>query len=594
MYEYIRYTELNKCRAIFINIDLILVVSKVNLLSCHMSEKYHYYTITAALPYANGPLHIGHLAGVYIPADIFVRYLRRKGKDVIFICGSDEHGVPITLRAKKEGISPQEVVDKYHFLIKECFEKFNISFDHYSRTSSSIHHKTASDFFKKLYDRGLLIEEVSKQYYDEKEGQFLADRYILGICPHCKNANAYGDQCEKCGISLSPNELIHPRSALSGNSPILKDTHQWYLPLASYEAFLKQWILKKEWKTNVYSQSKSWIEGGLKPRSITRDLNWGIPVPIKEVENKVLYVWFDAPIGYISSTIEWAKNNKKNWKNYWKNKYTSLINFIGKDNIVFHCIIFPVMLKAHGDYILPKYIHANEFLNLENKKISTSRNWAVWLHEYLEEFPNQQDVLRYVLTTKMPENKDNNFSWKDFQIHNNSELVGILGNFIHRTNVLTRKYFCGKVPYPSTFREKDRKVLKNLLLFPDNIGSLIEKYHFREALNEFMKIARMGNKYLTEEAPWKIHEHDPTRSKTILYVSLQISGMLAQLSEPFLPHTSEKMMKILRMKPLPWKILKEKELLSPNEPLGESSIFLFEKIKKPMIDEQLKKYNLKW
>jgi len=549
---------------------------------CKLSEKYHYYTITAALPYANGPLHIGHLAGVYIPADIYVRFLRRKGKDVIFICGSDEHGVPIILRAKKENLSTQEVVDKYYFLISECFKKFNISFDHFSRTSSSKHHKTVSDFFKHLYNRGHLIDEVSKQYYDEKEGQFLADRYILGKCPHSKNTNAYGDQCEKCGICLSTNELIDPRSALSGSSPIIKETHHWFLPLSSYEAFIKQYILKKGWKSNVYNQTQSWIYRGLKPRSITRDLNWGIPVPIKEGENKVLYVWFDAPIGYISSSIEWAINHKTNWKNFWKNKYTSLINFIGKDNIVFHCIIFPVMLKSHGDYIIPINIYSNEFLNIDNKKISTSINWAVWLHEYLEEFPNQQDVLRYILITKMPQNKDNNFNWGDYQIHNNSELVGILGNFIHRTIVLTKKYFSGKIPSPSTFRDKDRKVLKNLILFPVNIGFLIEKYHFREALIEFMKIPRLGNKYISEEAPWKIHKHNSMRSKTILYVSLQISGMLAQISEPFLPRTSEKIMKIFRMKPLPWKRLKNKELLCPNESLGEYSILLFDKIKKPM------------
>jgi methionyl-tRNA synthetase len=542
-----------------------------------MSEKFHYYTITAALPYANGPIHIGHLAGVYIPADIYVRYIRRKGKVVIFICGSDEHGVPITLRAKKENISTQKIVDKYHFLMKECLEKFNISFDHFSRTSSSIHHKTVSDFFNHLYDRGILIEEISKQYYDEKEGQFLADRYILGICPHCKSKNAFGDQCEKCGISLSPNDLRDPRSALSGNSPILKETHHWFLPLFRYEAFLKQYIIKNKWKTNVYSQSKSWIEIGLNPRSITRDIKWGIPVPNKYVENKVLYVWFDAPIGYISSTIEWSINIKNNWKNYWKNNYTNLINFIGKDNIVFHCIIFPVMLNVYGDYIIPINIHANEFLNLENKKISTSRNWAVWLHEYLKEFPNQQDILRYVLINKMPENKDNNFTWKDFQIHNNSELVGILGNFIHRTVIFTIKSFCGIVPSPSTLRDKDKKILNNLLLFPDNIGSLIEKYHFREALSELMKIARMGNKYLTEEAPWKIHRQNSTRSRTILYVSLQISGMLAQLSEPFLPKTSERMMKILKIKTLPWRLLKKKELLWPNKPLDEYNILLFNK-----------------
>lgn len=544
-----------------------------------MSEKYHYYIITAALPYANGPLHIGHVSGVYIPADIYVRYLRRKGKKVIFICGSDEHGVPITIRAKKEGLTMQELVDKYHFHIKECFEKFNISFDHFFRTSSSIHHKTVSDFFKHLYIKGLLNQEISKQFYDEKEGQFLADRYILGTCPVCKNTNAFGDQCEKCGRSLSPNELIYPRSALTGNSPIFKETHHWFLPLPIYEVFIKKFLIKKYWKLNVYSQYQSWIEGGLKTRSITRDIGWGVPVPIKDIENKVLYVWFDAPIGYISSTISLGKlkNHKSKWKNYWKNKYTSLINFIGKDNIVFHCIIFPVMLKAHGDYIMPINIHSNEFLNIENKKISTSREWAIWVHEYIEEYPEEQDVLRYVLITRMPETKDNNFSWKDYKIHNNSELVGILGNFIHRTLVFTKKTFYGRVPSPSTLKEKDRKVLNSLLLFPDNIGSLIEKYHFREALNELMKIARLGNKYLAEEAPWKINSL--MRSKTILYVALQIAGLLAQISEPFLPRTSEKIMKIFRIKAVCWKRLKNKELLCPNEPLGEYNILLFDKKK---------------
>lgn len=545
----------------------------------YMSEKYHYYTITAALPYANGPLHIGHVSGVYIPSDIYVRYLRRKGKNVIFICGSDEHGVPITIRAKKEGLTMQELVDKYHFFIKECFEKFNISFDYFFRTSSSIHHKTVSDFFKNLCVKGFLKQKVSKQYYDDKEGKFLADRYILGNCPLCGNTNAFGDQCEKCGISLSPNELIKPRSAVTGNSPIIRETHHWFLPLPIYEVFIALFFIKKHWKINVYRQSKSWVEIGLKTRSITRDISWGIPLPIKFIENKVLYVWFDAPIGYISSTIALASksNYKTNWKKYWKNKYTFLINFIGKDNIVFHCIIFPIMLKAHGDYIMPINIHSNEFLNIENKKISTSIEWAIWLHKYMEDFPEQQDVLRYVLITRMPENKDTNFSWKDYQVHNNSELVGILGNFMHRTIVFTKKFFYGRVPSPSTFKEKDKKVINNLLLFPDNIGYLIERHHFREALNEFMKIARLGNKYLSEEAPWITNKL--MRSKTILYVALQAAGMLAQLSEPFLPRTFEKMIKILRIKALPWKLLKNKELLCPNEPLGEYSILLFDKKK---------------
>lgn len=557
-----------------------------------MPEKYNYYTITAALPYSNGPLHIGHLAGVYLPADIYVRFLRRNDKNVIFICGSDEYGVPITIRAKKENITAQEVIDKYNCLSKTCFEEFNISFDYFSRTSSSIHHKTVSDFFKQLYNKNLLIEEISKQYYDEKERQFLADRYILGICPFCTAKNAFGDQCERCGISLSPSELVCPRSVLSGFYPILKETHHWFLPLPIYVTYINKYILKKKLKHNVYSQSKSWLSRGLKPRSITRDINWGVPVPIKKVENKVLYVWFDAPIGYISSSIEWARaiNHKKNWKSFWKNKYSSLINFIGKDNIVFHCIIFPVMLKIHGDYVSPINIHANEFLNIYNKKISTSINWAVWLHEYLKELPNQQDVLRYILITKMPENKDNNFNWKDYQIHNNSELVGILGNFIHRILSLTKKNFSAKVPSPSTFKEKDRKVLKTIILFPDNIGSLIEKYHFREALNELIKIARIGNKYITEEAPWKIHEYNYTRSKTILYVAFQISGMLTQLVEPFLPRTSEKIMKMLRIQAIPWNLLRNKELICPYKQIAECSIVLFDKIKNNMIEEQLKKY----
>lgn len=554
-----------------------------------MSEKYHFYTITAALPYTNGPLHIGHLAGVYITVDIYVRYLRRNGKYVLFICGSDEHGAPITLRSKKEGLNVQNVVDKYNFLIKECLRKFNISFDYFSRTSSSIHHKTVSDLFNNIYDKGQLILEISKQFYDEKEGQFLADRYILGICPFCNNSKAFGDQCEKCGISLNPKDLILPMSVFSGLPPILKETQHWVLPLTNYEAFIKQCFIKKDWKTNVYSQSQSLIEGGLKSRSITRDLNWGIPISIKKVENKVLYVWFDAPIGYISSTIEWSINNKTNWKNYWKNKYSSLINFIGKDNIVFHCIIFPVILKIHGFFIMPIKISANEYLNIENKKISTSINWAVWLHEYLEEYPNKQDILRFVLINKMPEKKDNNFIWKDYQLHHNSELVGKLGNFIHRILVLTKKFFCGFAPSPSTLIFTDRKVLKNLLLLIDNIGSLIEKFHFREALNELMKIASLGNKYLTEEAPWKIYEHNYTRSKTILYVLLQISVIIAQLSEPFLPITYEKMMKMVRMNPFTWNSLKNKELLCPNESVCNCSILLFDKIKTPIIDEQLKK-----
>lgn len=556
-----------------------------------MNHQAKRYTLTAALPYANGPLHIGHLAGVYIPADIFARYLRSKKKEVVFICGSDEHGVPVTLRAKKEGISPQEVVDKYHSIIKESLEKFGISFDHYSRTSSKTHYKVASDFFKTLYQKNVFIEEVSQQYYDEKASEFLADRYILGTCPSCQNPNAYGDQCEKCGSTLSPKELIEPRSALSGDRPILKSTKHWYLPLDRYEDFLKQWILKEhktDWKTNVYGQSKSWIEEGLKARAVTRDLKWGIPVPVQGAEGKVLYVWFDAPIGYISSTIEWAERQGKNWESYWKDKESSLIHFIGKDNIVFHSIIFPVMLKAHGEYILPQNIPANEFLNLENEKISTSRNWAVWLHEYLEDFPNQQDVLRYVLTANMPENKDNNFSWKDFQTHNNSELVGILGNFINRINVLTKKYFFKKVPVPASFNQKDQELIKKLREFPDRIGKSIEQYRFREALSELMKIARIGNKYLADEMPWKTHDESPERTSTVMYVSLQIAGMLTHLSEPFLPKVSEKLVKMFKLSAVPWDELQDLELLKPGHLLGETEL-LFEKIENSVIDKQRKK-----
>ena len=549
------------------------------------------YTVTAALPYANGPVHIGHLAGVYIPADIFVRYLRSKKKDVIFICGSDEHGVPITLRAKKEGVSPQKVVDKYHFMIKESFEKFGISFDHYSRTSSSTHYRTASNFFKKLYQEKIFIEEISQQYYDKKTSKFLSDRYILGTCPSCQYINAYGDQCEKCGNILSPKELINPRSMLSGSQPILKDTKHWYLPLNRYEDFLKQWILmdhKTDWKTNVYGQAKSWLDEGLKPRAVTRDMEWGIPVPVKGAEGKVLYVWFDAPIGYISSTIEWAEIQGKNWEPYWKDRDTELIHFIGKDNIVFHCVIFPIMLKAHGDYILPKNIPANEFLNLENEKISTSKNWAVWLHDYLEDFPDQEDILRYILTANIPENKDNNFRWKDFQRRNNSELVGILGNFVNRISVLTEKYFSKRVPIPEIFTEYDHQKLQELKKFPERIGSLIETYRFREALIEFMKIPRMGNKYLADQTPWKTHDKDPDRTSTVIYISLQIAGMLTHMSRPLLPKTYERLMRMFRIYPISWDKLQDIELLKPKHLLGKIDL-LFNKIEDSSIDRQRKK-----
>lgn len=556
-----------------------------------MRKKIQRYTVTAALPYANGPVHIGHLAGVYVPADIFVRYFRRKGKDVIFICSSDEHGVPITIRAQKEGISPQEAVDKYHFMIKEHFEKFGISFDNYSRTSAEIHHKTAADFFKRLNEKSTFIEKISEQYYDEHAQQFLADRYILGQCPRCGNENAYGDQCEKCGTSLSPEELIQPRSALSGNPPILKKTKHWYLPLDRYQESLKKWILdghKDDWKKNVYGQVKSWLDEGLKPRAVTRDLNWGIPVPFEGAEGKVLYVWFEAPIGYISSTIEWAKRQGKDWQPYWKDQNTALIHFIGKDNIVFHCIIFPAMLKAHGEYILPENVPANEFLNLENEKISTSRNWAVWLHEFLEDFPEQQDALRYILTINMPENKDNNFSWKDFQRLFNSELVAILGNFIHRSLVLSEKYYQRKSPKAPVLMEKDREILSEIKKYPAKIGYLIENYHFRDALTTFMNLARLGNKYLADEAPWKIYSTQPERVKSILYVSLQICGMLSQLAEPFLPHTAEKLFRILNLSPLPWNELEQREIFPPGHDLGQP-VLLFEKIENPAIEKQLKK-----
>ncbi|WP_185873606.1 methionine--tRNA ligase [Blattabacterium cuenoti] len=552
--------------------------------------KNNKYTVTAALPYANGPIHIGHLSGVYLPADIFVRYLRRKNQEiqVLFICGSDEHGVPITIKAKKENKTPQEIVNKYHFLIKDCFTNFGIHFDHYSRTSTLIHKKISTSFFKKLYKEKKIFEKVSKQYYDQEYKQFLSDRYISGICPNCKNKEAYGDQCENCGSSLSPEDLIQPRSTISGSIPILKKTKHWYLPLNEYQNFLEKWILtdhKKDWKVNVYGQAKSWLKKGLKPRAITRDLNWGVPIP--EEIGKVLYVWFEAPIGYISSTIEWAKRKKKDWKPYWKNKKTKLIQFIGKDNIVFHCIIFPVILKASNmGYILPDKVLANEFLNLENDKISTSKNWGVWIHEYLEDFPNQQDTLRFILISNMPEKKDNNFHWKDFQRKNNTELVAILGNFVNRSITLIKKYHNGIIPNPGIFSMREREILKNLKKYPKNIGKLIESFRFREALGCFMDLARIGNKYLTSEEPWKMN-YKEKRLDTILYVSLQIVGMLAQLSEPFLPHTAKKLLKMLRLKTFFWNQIKE-EILSPGHVLGKS-ILLFQKITNVSVEKQLKK-----
>jgi methionyl-tRNA synthetase len=507
------------------------------------------YTITAALPYTNGPVHIGHLAGVYIPADIYARYLRLNNNDVAFVCGSDEHGVPITLKAKKEGITPQEVVDKYHGIIKKSFEEFGITFDNYSRTTAKIHHDTASDFFTKLYANNKFVEEVSAQLYDKEAKQFLADRFVIGTCPKCGNEESYGDQCENCGTSHNATDLINPKSAITGNIPTLKETKHWYLPLDEYENWLKKWILeghKEDWKTNVLGQVKSWTTDGLKPRAVTRDLDWGIPVPLKGAERKVLYVWFDAPIGYISSTKEWAKRVGKDWQPYWKDKNTKLIHFIGKDNIVFHCIIFPSMLKADGSYILPENVPANEFLNLEGNKISTSKNWAVWLHEYLIDFPEKQDVLRYVLTANAPETKDNDFTWKDFQARNNNELVAIFGNFINRVVVLTNKYFDGIVPPLGELSEIDENTLIKLKEYPQIISSSIERYRFREALSELMNLARLGNKYLADEEPWKQIKTDPERVKTILNIALQIASALATLSEPFLPFTSTKLKSILR------------------------------------------------
>ena len=508
------------------------------------------YTITAALPYTNGPIHIGHLAGVYVPADIYARYLRLTGKDVAFVCGSDEHGVAISMKAKKEGVTPKEIIDKYHGIIKQSFSDFGITFDNYSRTSAEVHHKTASDFFKKLYGQGDFIEETTAQLYDEEAKQFLADRFVIGTCPKCGHEEAYGDQCENCGSSLNATDLINPKSTITGSVPTTKETKHWFLPLDRYEGFLREWILeghKNDWKPNVYGQCKSWIDGGLEPRAVTRDLDWGIPVPVEGGEGKVLYVWFDAPIGYISSTKEWAERKGKDWEPYWKDKNTKLVHFIGKDNIVFHCIIFPAILKAHGDYILPDNVPANEFLNLEGNKLSTSKNWAVWLHEYLEEFPNMQDVLRYTLTANAPETKDNDFTWKDFQARNNNELVAILGNFINRVVVLTNKYYGGSVPAPADFSEVDNETLEALRNFPEIISGSIERYRFREAGQELMNLARLGNKYLADEEPWKVIKQDEERVKTIMFVALQIATGLAVLSEPFLPFTSTKLKQILHL-----------------------------------------------
>ncbi|MBT4779462.1 MAG: methionine--tRNA ligase [Polaribacter sp.] len=551
------------------------------------------YTITAALPYTNGPIHIGHLAGVYVPADIYARFLRLTGKDVAYICGSDEHGVAIPMRAKKEGVSPQDIIDKYHGIIKQSFVDFGISFDNYSRTSSKIHHETAAEFFTKMHNDGEFIEEVSAQLYDAEANQFLADRFVVGTCPKCNFEESYGDQCESCGTSHNATDLINPKSSITGNVPSLKETKHWFLPLDKHEAFLREWVLeghKKDWKPNVYGQVKSWVEDGLRPRAVTRDLDWGIPVPVKGGEGKVLYVWFDAPIGYISSTKEWAAREGKNWEDYWKKDDTKLVHFIGKDNIVFHCIIFPSMLKAHGDYILPENVPANEFLNLEGNKLSTSKNWAVWLHEYLEEFPGQQDVLRYTLTANAPETKDNDFTWKDFQAKNNNELVAIFGNFINRVVVLTNKYYTGEVPLPGVFTEIDEDVLAAVKEFPNTIGKSIERYRFREASQELMNLARLGNKYLADEEPWKVIKVDAARVQTIMYVALQISAALAVVSEPFLPFTSTKLKTILNIdKSLSWSDIHEKEVLLAVKHQINKAELLFSKIEDKSIETQLEK-----
>ena len=551
------------------------------------------FTITAALPYANGPIHIGHLAGVYVPADIYSRYLKLKGHDVVFICGSDEHGAAIPIRAKKEGISPQEIIDKYHFMIKDSFLEFGILFDNYSRTSSKIHHDTASEFFKELNQKNIFVEKESEQLYDAKENQFLADRYVEGECPKCGYKEAYGDQCESCGSSLNATDLINPKSKLSGNKPVFKKTKHWFLPLNNFESFLKKWFLidnEKIWKTNVFGQVKSWINEGLKPRAITRDLDWGIPVPLEGAENKVLYVWFDAPIGYISATKEWAKSKNKDWEPYWKDSKTELVHFIGKDNIVFHCIIFPSILKASEEFILPKNVPANEFLNLEGKKISTSKNWAIWLHEYLVDFPNMQDTLRYTLTSNAPENKDNDFTWKDFQSKNNNELVAIFGNFINRVVVLTHKYYEGNCPDINSLNEIDEKMLDQIYRYPKKIGDLIENYKFREAVNTVIDLARLGNKYLADEEPWKLIKTDKSeRVKTIINIALQLSGVLGVICEPFLPNTALKLQKMLNLQNTNWNsISKENPILLSKINEGE---LIFRKIEDEEIDLQLQKLN---
>ncbi len=552
-----------------------------------MEKKFKRTLVTTALPYANGPVHIGHLAGVYVPADIYTRYLRLKGEEVIMIGGSDEHGVPITIKARKEGVTPQDIVDRYHTLIKESFEEFGISFDIYSRTTSKTHYETASEFFRKLYDKGEFIEKVSQQYYDEEAQQFLADRYITGTCPHCHNERAYGDQCEACGTSLNATDLINPKSAISGSQPVLRDTKHWYLPLDKWESYLREWILEghKEWRPNVYGQCKSWIDMGLQPRAVSRDLDWGVPVPVEGADGKVLYVWFDAPIGYISNTKELLPDS---WEKWWKDPETKMIHFIGKDNIVFHCIVFPAMLKAEGSYNLPENVPANEFLNLEGDKISTSRNWAVWLHEYLRDFPGKQDVLRYVLTANAPETKDNDFTWRDFQARNNSELVAILGNFINRSLVLTHKYFDGKVPAAGELTDYDRETLAEFANVKTAVESYLDNYRFRDAQKEAMNLARIGNKYLADTEPWKLAKTDMTRVATILNLALQISANLSIAFEPFLPFSAAKLRKMLNLNSFKWEQLGKTDLLAEGTQLATAEL-LFEKIEDETINAQIQK-----
>ena len=551
-----------------------------------MAKEFKRYLVTSALPYANGPVHIGHLAGVYVPSDIYVRYLRLRGKDVIWVCGSDEHGVPITIKARKEGVSPQDIVDKYNDIIKRSFEGLGISFDIYSRTTSPTHYKTASEFFKTLHDKGVFVEATSKQYYDEEAKTFLADRYITGTCPHCQSEGAYGDQCEKCGSTLNPTDLINPKSMISGSAPVMKETTHWYLPLDKYEPKLREWILEnhKEWKTNVYGQCKSWLDLGLQPRAVSRDLNWGIPVPVEGAEGKVLYVWFDAPIGYISAT----KDLTPDWEKYWKSEDTKMVHFIGKDNIVFHCIVFPTMLMAHGDYVLPENVPANEFLNLEGDKISTSKNWAVWLNEYLEDMPGKQDVLRYVLCANAPETKDNDFTWKDYQARNNNELVAVLGNFVNRALVLTHKYYGGVVPEAGELTDYDKEILAELPKIRKSLEENIENYRFREALKEAMNIARLGNKYLADTEPWKVVKTDPERVKTILNVALQIVANTTVAIEPFMPFSAEKLTRMLAVDHLEWDVIGQSDIIKAGHTIAAAEL-LFEKIEDEVIERQIKK-----